>query len=73
MPTKLGDVFLSALRSHRGEWMTRRQIADAVGRDGSLLPYDVRLLERMVNDGLIEMRKEPAGPVQVNYFYRVKA
>ena len=62
---------LEALRSS-GEWMSRVQVARASGKK-RLIPYDVELLQQMVEKGLLEIRqRESATPIGIAYEYKAK-
>lgn len=61
---------LAALQTS-GQWTARADIARATGKN-RLSPHDVELLRRLVNVGLIEMRRrESKTPVGEAYDYRV--
>lgn len=53
--TPRGQDILDALRAS-GEWMTRPQIAAAIQRP-DLNKWDIGLLNKLVDDGLVESRK----------------
>lgn len=55
-----------------GEWITRTQLARAIGRPTTLQPADYAALERLVNMELIEVRTVPRGIAGTKYEYRVK-
>lgn len=68
-PTRAANL-LSALRSRRGEWLTRNTLADMTGKR-RLSPNDVHHLENMVRDGVIEVRTLPGPGVSgVMFEYR---
>lgn len=69
-PTKLGRVLVDTLRK-AGDWQTRQQIADAIGRT-RLNPHDVTQLQHLSEQGLIEMREVPLGVARTQYEYRIK-
>jgi hypothetical protein len=55
------------------DWMNRSKLAIASGKSGRLSPHDLMLLERMANEGLIEIRDVPGkSPVGKQYEYRAK-
>ncbi len=55
-----------------GEWMSRVQVARASGKK-RLIPYDVDLLQQMVEKGLIEIRQRAsATPIGIAYEYKAK-
>lgn len=63
---------LDALRTDRGVWMTRAELARATGKS-RLSPHDVMLLERLIEARLIEKRqRESNTPVGIAYDYRAK-
>jgi DNA-binding IclR family transcriptional regulator len=70
--SELEQVLLQALRSCPG-WLSRREIADAIGRpNGKLLAYDRKLLQRLAEQGLVEVQLSRRGVVQQEYIYRAK-
>lgn len=69
--TPLGEVILATLRD-AGDWMTRKDLAAALGRPGLLGPHDLRLLDELEADGLIEVRKEKIGTVKFEFQYKAK-
>lgn len=69
-PTKLGRILLDTLRK-AGDWQTRQQIADAIGRV-RLNPHDVAQLQHLTEHGLIEMRETATGIARTQYEYRIK-
>lgn len=70
--TQLSDLILEKLRES-GQWMTRREIAQAMGRPGNRLnPYDVQLLEVLASQKLVEIAQRKIGIVQTENIYRAK-
>lgn len=70
--TALGGMLLDVLRADGG-WLTRRQLATALGRaDGRMTPYDAQLIERLVGAGLIEREDRPMGIVRTVRHYRAR-
>lgn len=69
--TELEAKLLEVLRAN-GDWMTRRQVAQALGRPGILTPYDVELLEKLAAADLVEITQRPTGPVRKVWSYRAK-
>jgi hypothetical protein len=68
--TPHGEKLLEALRSAGGQWMNRRAIANAIGKR-RLTPYDLALLELLVNEGIIEAEKHPSkAPIPFEWEYR---
>ncbi|WP_169239874.1 hypothetical protein [Candidatus Roseilinea sp. NK_OTU-006] len=71
--SELERVLLQALHSCPGCWLSRREIADRIGRpNGKLLAYDRKLLQRLASRGLIEVQLSRRGVVQREYIYRAK-
>lgn len=69
--TPQGEELLRVLRDN-GRWMNRAQLAQAVGKP-ELNKWDVGLLIKMADDGLIEARKEPRpGAIGYEWVYRAK-
>ncbi len=69
--TALSDKMLDTLR-HAGGWITRKQLAQALGRPGQLTPYDVEILEGFVSAGLVERDDRLVGVVKTIWYYRAK-
>lgn len=69
--TALSDKMLDTLRQHNG-WITRKQLAQALGRPGQLTPYDVEILEGFVSAGLVERDDRLVGVVKTVMHYRAK-
>lgn len=73
-PKSLADLILDVLRGANGEWMTRKQIAQKIGRaNGVLLPYDVTVLGTLVESGSVSMGRRSIGAVKIEHIYRVEA
>lgn len=66
--TPLQKKMLEAIRGH-GDWMTVRQIAQAIGRTDPL-PSDYGHLKRIAESGAIEQEVRIQGAVKPIYFYR---
>lgn len=68
--TVLGALLLDVLRADGG-WLTRRQLATALGRGGGrMTPYDAQLIEGLVSAGLVEREERPMGIVRTVRYYR---
>jgi predicted transcriptional regulator len=69
--TPLQQVLLNVLRG-ANDWMSRSKIADELERPNRLNPHDVKMLERLVDDGLVEKSKRvlSGATVQTEYIYR---
>ena len=65
----LKNLILKTLRENGG-WMTRQEVATAIGRPGRANPYDIALLNQMVESGELEKSERPTGPVQRALTYR---
>lgn len=70
--TPLAKKLIETLEQSGEEWLTRREIAARLGRPGVLPPYDVQLLEKLVQDGLVEKQQQSRGVVLFEYTYRLK-
>ena len=56
----------------RGDWVSRGELARATNRN-RLTPYDVGLLQRMIDLELIEVRQRKIiSPIGIAYDYKVK-
>lgn len=61
---------LEVLQNHSGQWLNRKAIAEGVGKR-RLTPYDIELLQRLVDEGLAEIGKRPnPTPIGYEYAYR---
>jgi hypothetical protein len=69
--TPLGNRLLEILQAS-GEWMTRKQIADELGRPSGLTPYDWQVLRELATDGFIDMSQRKIGAVKQEYIYKAK-
>ena len=70
--TEHGQKLLAVLRGANGQWMNRKAIAEAMHRN-KLYIWDVKLLDDMVNMGLIEKDTRPmSGLIGFEYVYRLK-
>lgn len=69
---QLDKAIIAALETG-GDWMTRSDIATAIGRSKGLVqPADIAALERLVMLELIEARQAPRGAGGTKWEYRVK-
>ena len=72
LPERVENV-LNALRSSETEWVSRRVLAEKLGRR-QLNQLDVAALTLLEAQGQIEVERRPdPRPVAVVYYYRVKA
>ena len=63
---------LEGLQAAKGEWLSRSELAKAVGKD-KIYPYDVQLLNDLIHAELIESRKRPReGFIPYEWEYRAK-
>lgn len=68
----LGEHLLAILQSSH-MWMTRKEIAAALGRPGDLLtPDEWRVLRELATDGFIAMGQRKVGAVKHEYIYKAK-
>lgn len=67
--TDLKNLIFETIRANGG-WMSRQEIATAIGRPGRISPYDIKLLNDLVEAGLLETSERPTGPVQRALTYR---
>jgi hypothetical protein len=65
--TRMGARILGVLRDN-GDWMTRADIAAKMGKS-RLNPNDLKQLEGLVSDGLVERDSEVVG-ISPQYLYR---
>lgn len=63
------DILLKILRDS-GDWMTRRQLTQEYG--APISGYYLTLLDALEQDGLIESREVPRGPIIKRFEYRAK-
>ena len=71
--TALQDALLTALRES-GDWMTRRDLGEAIGRkSGKLQHYDVQQLKLLEDLGLVESQQRKLGAVLSEFVYRSKS
>jgi hypothetical protein len=70
--TPLAVFILDTLEARRGVWLTRQEIASAIGRPARLTPHDIDLLETLVTAGRVEKSERQTGVVQTAYIYRIK-
>lgn len=70
--TPLGERLLDILKES-GEWMTRKEIAAALGRpNDKLAPYDWQVLDALAADDLITVTNRKIGAVRTEYIYKAK-
>ncbi|MBZ0293848.1 MAG: hypothetical protein K8L99_14880 [Anaerolineae bacterium] len=62
---------LEVLQAQTGQWLNRKAIAEGVGKR-RLTPYDIELLQRLVDEGLVEIGKRP-NPTPIGYEYAYRA
>jgi hypothetical protein len=67
--TDLKNLILETIRANGG-WMSRQEVATAIGRPGRANPYDIQLLNELVESGDLEKSERPTGPVQRAHVYR---
>lgn len=70
LPSQAGRV-LDVLNAHRGVWMTRSQIAAAIGKD-RLNPGETASLDMLAAQGQIEARRVN-DPTPIGYRWEYKA
>lgn len=68
----LAELILITLRK-RGDWMTRMEIAKEMQRPGRMPPYDIQLLNKLVEDGLVESEQRLTGVAHRTWVYRAKS
>lgn len=69
---QLDKAIITALETG-GDWMTRADIANAIGRSkGVVQPADIAALERLEMLELIESRHAPRGAGGLKWEYRLK-
>ena len=70
--TPLQEKMLTVIRDN-GDWMTVKQIAEAIGREGGKpLPTDYSHLKIIAQTGDIEQDVRIKGAVKPIYFYKAK-
>jgi DNA-binding IclR family transcriptional regulator len=70
--TEKAQRILDAIQAEESEWITRSEIAAALGQP-RLVPYDVRMLDRLVSANLLEEWKRPRdGVISFEWVYRAK-
>ena len=62
---------LDVLRDRPDQWLKRREIAGALGKN-RLTPYDIELLQRLCDEGLAEIGRRP-NPTPIGYEYAYRA
>jgi hypothetical protein len=67
---KLSNALLGILKAANGDWLTRADLAERFGR--RIQPYDIAVLDKMAEDGIIEKREALVGQVKTRWEYRVK-
>jgi predicted transcriptional regulator len=65
---KLERHLLSLLKE-QGREISRPELARLLGKR-VVNPHDKATLERLANQGLIEVIEKPVGPVKVEYYYK---
>lgn len=68
--TEVDKLIITALSSN--EWRSRSAIAEVIERGSALNQYDVRRLERLVENRLVEKRQTPISKARTVYEYRLK-
>ncbi len=69
--TDQAQKLLDALQSNPGQWLTRKSIAEKLGKR-RLTPYDIELLQRLCDERLAEIGKRP-NPTPIGYEYAYRA
>jgi hypothetical protein len=70
--TEHGEKLLAIVRSWRGEFMTRSDIAKAMDKN-KVNEWDVKLLNDLAGQGYIEIMKRPIkSPIGYEWVYRTK-
>lgn len=69
--TELQQIIYDALLEN-GDFMTRSEIAESIGRSEGLTYYDVRLLTELTDMNLVEVYEEKRGVTMTSYKYRVE-
>ena len=71
--TPLAQRLVAALREQPETWLTRRQLAKAIGKR-QLSPYHLTILDDLKKGGLIEQSHRPNNtPIGYEWLYRVRA
>lgn len=68
--TELQQIIYDALLAN-GDYMTRSDIASAIGRESGLTHYDVKLLSQLVDMDFVQVHEEKRGVTMTSYRYRV--
>lgn len=67
--TERAYELLTALRMVGG-WLSRSQLAKIAGGKKTLSPHDVNLLQRLIDEGFVEIRQRPSRvPGRIAYDY----
>ncbi len=70
--TEQGQRLLDILQKPGHEWMSRKQIARALGKR-RLTPYDIALLEILQDKGLVEIQSRANGtPIGYEWVYHAR-
>lgn len=69
--TEHGEKLIAVLRGAKSEWVSRRFIAERLGRK-KLYVWDTALLDRMASMGLIEAQQRPM-PGAIGYEWQYRA
>ncbi|GAB5486227.1 MAG: hypothetical protein Pars93KO_26610 [Parasphingorhabdus sp.] len=67
--TELQQIIYDALLKH-GDYMTRSDIAQVIGRDKTLNHYDRELLQQLVDMGLVDVLETKRGVTMTSYTYK---
>lgn len=72
--TPLQQVILDVLKGAGSKWMTRADISNGMERPKRLNPHDVKMLEALVETGVVEksQRVRSGATVQTEFIYRLK-
>jgi hypothetical protein len=68
--TRIGEQILETIRTN-GDWMTRSDIGAKMGKN-RLNSNDIKQLEGLVSDGIVERDSEVVG-ISPQYLYRIKS
>jgi hypothetical protein len=70
-PERQLDKFILNVLKGQTELVSRPQLAKLLDKP-KLVAYDFKVLQQMEADGMIEVVREKAGPVRVEYYYRAR-